>query len=269
MQLLPKSRLNLAVYLINMDSAADRLVAMERKIHDAGLAFERVPGIDGRKLAFPIPEFSERSYQLLHGRRTTPAEVGCYLSHVECARRLLAGDADMALILEDDVSFESDFVNTVDLAASQADLWDVLRLTTVNRGRKYPFQSLKQGRSLAIALTREKGAGAYIVNRAAARWIVEKLLPMKLAYDIAFDLEYLYGLRAAFVYPLVASQYSEHKTQIQSDIKRYKLPRLRYLTVLPYRTYLEVTRFVSRGITLTRHKLKRRQGPHPWAASSR
>lgn len=255
MQFLPESRQSLAVYLINMDRATDRLGEMERKTRDVGLVFERVSGVDGRKIVFPTPEFSELSYKLLHGRRTVPPEVGCYLSHVECARRLLASDADLALILEDDVSFEPDFIETVDLAALHSNDWDLLRLTTVNRGRKYTFKSLKPGRDLAVALTREKGAGAYIINRKAARWIVEKLVPMRLAYDIAFDLEYLYGLRAAFVYPLVASQHSEHETQIQTNINSYKLPRWRYLTVLPYRTYLEVTRFVSRGLTLLRHKL--------------
>lgn len=255
LQFLPESRQSMAVYLINMDGATDRLAAMERKTQAIGLSFERISGVDGRKIAFPIPEFSELSYKLLHGRRTVPPEVGCYLSHVECARRLLASDADLALILEDDVSFEQDFLNTVDLAARNRKNWDILRLTTVNRGRKYAFKNLKVGRNLAVALTREKGAGAYIVNRQAAQWIVEKLLPMRLAYDIAFDLEYLYGLRAAFVYPLIASQHSEHETQIQANINKYKLPRWRYLTVLPYRAYLEVTRFISRGVTLAINKL--------------
>lgn len=256
LQFMPESRLSMAVYLINMDGATDRLAAMERKARHAGLDFQRVAGVEGRKLTFPTPDFSERSYRLLHGRRTTPAEIGCYLSHVECARQFLASDADIALILEDDVSFEPDFLETVDLAGCHRNDWDVLRLTTVNDGRKYAFRQLKSGRSLAIALTREKGAGAYIVNRKAATWIIKRLLPMKLAYDIAFDLEYLDGLRAAFVHPLVASQRSEHPTQIQANIKEYKLSRWRYLTVLPYRTYLEVTRFVARSITLMRHKLK-------------
>ena len=29
------------------------------------------------------------------------------------------------------------------------------------------------------------------INRAAARWITGRLMPMRLSYDIAFDLEYL------------------------------------------------------------------------------
>ena len=258
MHFLPDSQTNLAIYLINMDGATERLTAMQEKLSALSLNFERVAGIDGRKLEFPIKEFSELSYKLMHGRRTTPAEVGCYLSHVECAKRLLDSHADFALILEDDVTLEKDILDTIDRAARHSNDWDLLRITTVNRGKKYPFRALGNGRSLALALTREKGAGAYVINREAARWITKRLVPMRLAYDIAFDLEYLDGLKAAFVYPLAGSQYSPHETQIQHNIRQYKLPVWRYLTVLPYRTYLEVSRFFARGSDLLAYKLYRR-----------
>lgn len=253
---LPASRTRLAVYLINMDSAPDRLAAMRDKLARAGLPFRRITGIDGRALTFPIPEFSERSYRLLHGRRTSPAEIGCYLSHVACAREFLAGDADLALILEDDVSFSGDFLDMLDRAAEQRALWNLLRLSTVNRGRKFPVRALGNGRSLAVALTREKGAGAYVVDRRAAQWIATDLLPMRLAFDIAFDLEYLAGLRACFIAPVPASQVSDHPTQIQNTRLAYKLPRWRYLTVLPYRAGLELSRVACRGWRLLGARLR-------------
>lgn len=244
---LPRSGMRLAVYLTNMDDAELRLAAMRAKIEVAGLPFTRISGVNGRALKFPVPEFDERGYRLLHGRRTSPAEIGCYLSHIACARAFLDTDADLALILEDDVSFEDDFLSALDRAAGQRDLWNILRLTTVNRGRKFRVRDLGQGRWLGIALTREKGAGAYVIDRRAARWFIDDLLPMRLAFDIAFDLEYLDGLRAVFVDPLPASQISDHPTQIQLGRRRYKLSRWRYLTVLPYRAWLEIARVACRG----------------------
>ena len=247
---LPVSQVRLAVFLINMDGASERLAAMEHKLARANLPFRRITGVDGRALTYPIPEFCERSYRLLHGRRTSPAEIGCYLSHVAAARAFLQGDADLALILEDDVSFEPDFLDTLDRAAMQRDLWNLLRLTTVNRGRRFPVRDLGNGRLLALTLTREKGAGAYVIDRRAAEWIVNDLIPMRLAFDIAFDLEYLAGLRACFVHPLPASQASDHPTQIQDKRLAYKLPRWRYATVLPYRAWLELSRVACRGVRL-------------------
>lgn len=258
LQVLPESRLNLAIYLINMDGAEDRMEVMNRETAAAGIHAERVPAVIGRNLRFPIPEFSELSYKLLHGRRMKYGEVGCYLSHVECARRFLASDADLCLILEDDVSFEPDFLESIDAAAKNSDAWDILRLTTVSSGRKFPYRKLTDRRSLAIALTREKGSGAYMINRKAARWIAKDLVPMRLAYDIAFDLEYLSGLKGAFISPLVASQDTAFESQIQGDMNSHKLPRWRYLTVLPYRTYLEVSRVIARGSLLLWQRLRSR-----------
>jgi glycosyl transferase family 25 len=237
---------DLKIYLINLDRAQDRLRRMEMKCAGAGLAVERVPAVDGAALQFPHPEFDARAYRYLHGRRVIPAEVGCYLSHVECARRLLQSGATHALVLEDDVAFPPDFGRLLQDVLLNSHDWDILRLSTINRGPKFGFRRLTDGRSLAIALTREKGAGAYIINREAARWICEKLVPMRLSYDIAFDLEYLDGLRAAFVDPAPVSQRDEPDTQIQHDINAAKYPRTRYLTVLPYRFWLELSRVVLR-----------------------
>ncbi|MGF0521557.1 glycosyltransferase family 25 protein [Agrobacterium pusense] len=255
MHILPKSQRKLAVFLINMDSAVKRLADMNARLDAIGLKAERVPGVNGRELTYPIPEFSELSYMLMHGRRTSPPEIGCYLSHVACANRFIGGDADIALILEDDVVFDEDFLDAIDEAVLNGRDWDILRLTTVSNGRKFAFRRLSNGRSLAIALTREKGSGAYLVNRRAGKWIAN-LIPMRLAYDIAFDLEYLAGLKSAFIYPLCATQDADGESQIQNNLRIYRLPRWRYFTVLPYRAYLETSRFLLRGIRLLIAKAK-------------
>lgn len=254
---LPRSGKRLAVYLINMDGAEARLAAMRDRLAAVGLPFQRIAGVDGRLIAFPIPDFSACGYRLLHGRRTTPPEVGCYLSHIAATRAFLDSRADLALILEDDVAFSDGFVDTLDRAACQsAGMWNILRLSSVNHGRKFPVRDLGNGHALALALTREKGAGAYVIDRAAAHWFVTRLLPMRLAWDIAFDLEYLAGLRACFVEPMPADQVTGAPTQIQAGLSVYKLPLWRYFTVLPYRSYLEITRLVMRGGRLLAAKLR-------------
>lgn len=256
MNWLPTSGSKLACYLINLERAADRRSLMEARLQSIGLEHQVVKAVDGKLLRFPTPEVSELSFKLLHGRRIIPAEVGCYLSHIECARQLLASEADYALIVEDDVTFAPDFVEAVDLACAQSRHWDILRLTTVNREGGVKFKALSATRSLAVALTRKKGSGAYIVTRRAATWMIEKLLPMRLSYDIAYDLEYLSGLRTCWVLPQPASQLNDMATQVQINIRAYKLPRYRYLTVFPYRAFLETTRVLVRGFQLGRALLR-------------
>ncbi|MGY5803521.1 glycosyltransferase family 25 protein [Rhizobium sp. LEGMi12c] len=251
---------SLKIFLINLDRADDRLAAMRARLGQIGLQFERVPAVDGGSIDFPTPEFSEFAFRFMHGRRRNPGEVGCYLSHVECARRLLASPSEFALVLEDDLEFPPDIIDILEAALRRAEQWDILRLSTVSCGRKFDVSRLTENRNLAIALTREKGSGAYIINRRAARWFAEKLLPMRLPFDLAFDLEFFQGLNSAFVTPVPINQQLGLPSQIQgkSQRRRYHRSRAHYLTVMPYRAFVEASRLFFRLWRLTNLRLQDR-----------
>lgn len=251
------------IYAINLARATVRWQKLESQLLELALPYERVEAVEGARLPAELPEFSELSYKLLHGRRRTPAEIGCYLSHIECARRLLASQFTHALILEDDVVIAPQTGAVVDAAIERASEWDILRLSTVNHGRKFPYAPLVEEYNLAVALTREKGAGGYVINRHAAEVFLRRLLPIRVAWDIAFDVEHLLGLRSVFVTPLPIDQNTGQESQIQNDIRRFRLPRWRYLTVFPTRVFFESTRFVARSMRLLQMKWRCR---HDWAA---
>jgi len=242
----------LKTFVINLDRAEDRLTSVKGKLSYFGIAFQRIAAVDGSKLVFPRPDYDDKRYRLLHGKRTNPAEVGCYLSHIECARRFLESGAEHALILEDDLEFPADFCELLLAALDARDSWDILRLSTVNIGRKYPFQRITTQRSLAIALTREKGSGAYMINRRAAEWLVGRMVPMRLPYDIAFDLEYLAGLRSAFVIPVPINQCTDFPTQVQQGRRSYRIAGWRRLPVFLFRAGIETSRFFTRSFRLLR-----------------
>lgn len=246
----------LSTYLINLDRSPERRLRMEARLTSTGLDFERISAVDGRTLYLPIPAFDEHGYRLRHGRRSNPFEIGCYLSHVACAQRMLESGAAHALILEDDLTFDADLIEVLDAALDSHRDWDILRLSTVNTGRKFKIQDLTSSRSLAVALTREKGSGAYIINRKAARWITKTLVPMRLPYDLAFDLEHLSALRAMFIEPVPVRQSAERTSLIQNGLSSLKLGRIRYASVLPFRIYYEASRFKARAIRLIASKLR-------------
>lgn len=249
----------LSTYLINLDRAPDRMNFMHTKLRGLGLEYERVAAIDGKLLSFPHPDIDERGYERLHGRRINPGEAGCYLSHIECMRRFLSSDATHALILEDDLQLCDNFCDVIDAVLDSVIHWDILRLSSVNSGRKFPVRQVTQFRSLAISLTREKGSGAYIVNRRAAKWLLDNMVPMKLPYDLAFDLEFLCGLNALFLDPMPVSQVSHFGSQIQVKRTTYRLPWWRRGVVLPYRTASESARFIMRLTRLFRFRIRARR----------
>ena len=248
----------LITLVINLDRASDRMAHMARELHAVGLPYTRIAAVDGATLQRPHPDFSEGHYRHLHGRYWAPKELGCYLSHIQCLRTLLASDAQYALILEDDVRLDPDIRQVLAQALAQNRHWNLLRLSTVNSGTWWPVRPL--GRTnLAVCLTREKGAGGYVVDRLAARQMLAKLLPMWLSWDIAFDLEWLLGFKTLGVYPMVITQNAGFGTDIQDDLDKIKVRgKLKYLTVAPFRLFLELSRLGYRLYRLASLRVFRR-----------
>ena len=239
-------------YVINMDSASDRMAHMDAELKRVEIPYIRQSGVVGMELPYPNENFSDWSYKYLHGRRWAPRELGCYLSHIQCLRNFLQTDAPYALILEDDIKLDDNIKSILESAIEHASAWNMLRLSTVNNGKWWPVRKLGS-HSLAVCLTREKGAGGYLVDRKAAACMVEKLLPMRMAWDIAFDLEWLLGFKTLGVYPLPVQQKNGFETQIQQDLQNIKIrTKMIYLTVLPFRMILELSRLIFRLIFICR-----------------
>ena len=246
----------IATYVINMDSAPHRMAHMNTELDRLGIPFIRQVGIVGSELQQPHPNFSDWSYKYLHGRLWAPRELGCYLSHMECLKKFIESDAEYALILEDDVTLNDGLESLISAAMAHRSEWNMLRLSTVNRGKWWPVANLSGQFNLSICLTREKGAGGYLVDRHAAVQMVKHLLPMRLAWDIAFDLEWLVGFKTLGVFPMPVSQQSHFETQIQQDLYEIKIKGLlKYFTVIPFRTLLEVSRLIYRVARLLKLKM--------------
>lgn len=96
-------------FVINLDRATDRMDHMRSAIASLGIDVERVSAVDGKKLSpenlkalqTPIHDISK----IICPRTLTSGEVGAFLSHQECWRRLVNSDQQWALILEDDLAF--------------------------------------------------------------------------------------------------------------------------------------------------------------------
>lgn len=102
------------LFLINLDDSRERLEDARAQLQKVGLPFTRVSAYDGRKVNpddLPVYD-SSRAYAYL-GRAMVGGEMGCYFSHLTCARQFLAGDADLCIVIEDDVQLTDDFVKII------------------------------------------------------------------------------------------------------------------------------------------------------------
>lgn len=235
-------------YIINLERARGRWAAMVGECERAGLEWERVAAVEGARVPGWARVFDGRGYRLRQGRRRIDGEVGCYLSHLKAVRAFMRTGEPLGLILEDDGEFAADMGAV--LAALEARAvgsgWDMVRLSTVNHGRPLRVGPLVLGRHLGVFVTREKGAGAYVINRQAGARMLENLLPMRLPYDHVFDMEWWLGWRTVSVYPYPVAQRGE-VSQIQTGVRAAYYPAWqRYWSVFPYRVGVETGRIVWR-----------------------
>jgi glycosyl transferase family 25 len=142
---------------------------MDAQLRRLGVAYERIPAVDGTKLA--------RQELDRVARRLTAGEIGCILSHQAVWRKIAAADERHAIVLEDDVLLSARFA-----ALAAGDDWipadaDIVKLETtllpVMVDRR--ATSVYAGNSLLRLRSGHYGSAAYAVSKQTA----VKLLSVK------------------------------------------------------------------------------------------
>jgi glycosyl transferase family 25 len=234
-------------FLINLDRSQDRLRTMTHRLARAGLRWQRVPAVDGSALDLRRrADVDERGFRLRHGKRLNPAEVGCYLSHIQALKTFLDGPWSWALVLEDDADFPADFTSLVGHLIERSDQWDILKLSSFHGGAPVPVADLPQARRLAVPLARLMNANCILFNRHAAQVLVERLLPMTLPYDHALEQAFLFGLRLRTVTPIPCPAETGLPSTIgnRAQLRPFKLRWYKRLPAMLFRLSMEARRVV-------------------------
>lgn len=237
------------VYLINLARSPKRLARMEAHLTDVGLSWQRVEAIDGQVLPnLYWQKVDQACYLRMHGKQVTPDEVGCYFSHLKAIEAFLTSDHEHALIFEDDVIIDPHFKLLWEHLLQQHALWDFLHLSGVHRAAPMSLHAIDGEYELAVYLARQTGAGAYAINRLAAKKLLAHLLPMKVPFDHAFNKPWELGLRQWGVHPLPVDQKTLELTQSstidQALIKAGRLPWWRKLPTMRFRLQCEARRLI-------------------------
>jgi glycosyl transferase family 25 len=125
----------LPVLLINLDGSVERLRKAAAQLEAAGVCFERLPAVDGRKLSE-----TERARLAPWDRRAffkplSPGEIGCYLSHLAALERIVKEGWPRALVLEDDFILTLDFPSRLrELLEASGPVPPLVKLEGVCRG---------------------------------------------------------------------------------------------------------------------------------------
>ncbi len=126
--------MKIATYLINLDGSHERLASATAQLQRLGLPFERISAVDGRGFDVDNLHIYNKSRALRYmGRSLVGGEIGCYMSHMQCAQALLNSNADIAIVLEDDLHCQANPLPIVQeavrwLAAHDRADWQVMNI---------------------------------------------------------------------------------------------------------------------------------------------
>lgn len=156
---------------------------MTRRLNDAGLEFERVAAVDGAAAQHNgVAAYRAAEVKAYLGRSLFPGEIGCWLSHIEAARRFVASGASWGLVLEDDARVPPDLAEVVGKAVAVLPTdCDIVNLTRAPRHRVSPVagsQVLRRAHYYPVTTT------AVLWSRAGAMQFLHDATPIRMPIDV-------------------------------------------------------------------------------------
>lgn len=170
-------------FVINMDKSKNRWDLISRELASRHIPVERISGVDGSKLSEnelktllePLSSRVKEGFP----KGLTPGEVGCFLSHRECWKRLLQSDQKWALILEDDIILSERaafFMNSEKWIPEGSDL---IQLHSLFSEKVYSIgpKTIDVGNGTELVEPIRPvplGTQSYLISRSAAEFALEK-----------------------------------------------------------------------------------------------
>lgn len=175
-------------YVINLDGSDERLASITQSLGEQGIDFVRISAFDGRK-AEPtsFSEYDEQQALAYMGRTLTGGELGCYFSHLNCAKEFLKSDADFVVVLEDDMNPSQDLARKInDLINRLKDKnWHLINIGANKRKIFTPLFTIDE-HEVSHAHYFPMTTTGVVWNRAGAKAFVEQGLPIYAPVDNFF-----------------------------------------------------------------------------------
>lgn len=162
------------IYVINLQRASSRLLAMQKKFEDLGLSFQRIEATDGRAMSAEQRQAFACARPRANG--WIPGHIGCFCSHYQTWKQIADGNEDFGVVFEDDVQISAALPSVLAGIGPHLAQFDVLRLEAtkhrvlLNRGSHFPVA----GVNMVEVRSETWGAGAYVLpKRTAQRLLAE------------------------------------------------------------------------------------------------
>ena len=174
------------MFIVSLKDSKRRQHCAERmKKHD--VKWEWFDGINGRELSEKdkCRLVNDEFWRANRGRRLSPGEIGCALSHLYLWQKIIDKGIPFAVILEDDAVLKDDFFAVVRDAVENKTDWDMIIL---HPKKRYAVDTVicnigKEGRQLVRYKRRVGQTLAYIITAEAAEKLVNYCAEIRAPID--------------------------------------------------------------------------------------
>jgi GR25 family glycosyltransferase involved in LPS biosynthesis len=230
-------------YIINLERLVERRQHVVAEAEKHGLDYEIVSAVDGGSVpSEEIRNLADMDAVSRNPEWLSDRILATSLSHRKVYEKIIADGVEIALVLEDDVTFFDNFATIADMVAEHLSGADVALLHFVS------FEPLglssKNAKVLAngnklvypLTLTGVGSAAAYILTRDAAQNLFDRLIPLRTAPDSWNDFVDLQIVdrvrmlfpRAAGVVGAKSTIYVDSQTRFRSGltefVDKYRIP---------------------------------------------
>lgn len=209
------------IYIINLDRAVDRYRTVHESLRGVSISVERIPGVDGKNLSDET--FRDLTKKNRFWRPLIKTEVGCYLSHLNCLKKIIEEKLDFGIVLEDDAVIPPHFENVLkkileDRAKNKTD-WELLKLSDCGK------HFLEKSKHANYALVECQPVPARFLAQVWTRFGAEKFLDCyaEIARPVDIDIKFVWEhkIRIENIFPDLV----HHADTISTIGDRDKIPK--------------------------------------------
>ncbi|MEX3017877.1 glycosyltransferase family 25 protein [Gymnodinialimonas hymeniacidonis] len=193
------------IHIINLADNTARMENVRHQLDAQKLAFERVDAVNGWKLS--DQEISKVYDAARNARRhkqdLVPAEIGCYLSHIEAWKRIAASVDPGGIVLEDDFAAEKDLRSVLEaLCANRHQDWDIAKLFSISSpARVTATEPLVGQYDIVVPYRVPSTTLGYAITREAAQHLLSHSIPFCRPIDEDHKFFWEHGLAISLVQP--------------------------------------------------------------------
>lgn len=98
------------IFIVNLKRRPDRREVIEKRLRNLCITnYEIIDAVDGKELPEDLTGIYDEDSSIEIHRKLEKSEIGCALSHVNIARKVIEQNLDYAIILEDDAELTLEF----------------------------------------------------------------------------------------------------------------------------------------------------------------